>query len=153
MIQRAYVVLETSVAPRRLAGVRARIPVGRASEYFRAALDQVYAAARTGAIALDGQNVFVYRPHPDGDLTVEFCVGSLHAFDAIGAVEPIEMPTGSAATTIHWGDYGALNAAHRAVLAWCRENGRRLTGLSWEVYGHWNDDPARVRTDVYHAIE
>ena len=25
--------------------------------------------------------------------------------------------------------------------SWVRENGRRLAGPSWEVYGHWSDDP------------
>ena len=28
--------------------------------------------------------------------------------------------------------------------------GPRLAGVSWEVYGDWDDDPAKRRTDIYH---
>ncbi|MEO8562457.1 MAG: hypothetical protein ABI601_10305 [bacterium] len=35
----------------------------------------------------------------------------------------------------------------------CRANGREHTGTRWEVYGHWVDDPVRLRTDVLYLLE
>ena len=47
--------------PRAIAAVRARLPIRRVPAMFAEYLNQVYAAARDGAIQLDGQNIFVYR--------------------------------------------------------------------------------------------
>ena len=55
--------------------------------------------------------------------------------------------------TTHVGDYGRLGEANAAILEWCRANGRKHAGPSWEVYGHWNDDPAKLRTEVYYLLE
>ena len=33
-----------------------------------------------------------------------------------------------------------------------RETGAKM-GLSWEVYGHWNDDSTQLVTDVYYMLE
>lgn len=119
---------------------------------FRFSLDQVYAAATRHAIALDGQNVFVYRAGSTPLADVEFGVGVTEPFAPVGRVVYSQVPGGEVATTTHWGDYAALGAAHDAVVTWCRGNGHSLAGVSWEVYGHWNDDPAKRRTDVFHLL-
>jgi len=141
-------------APRTIAAVQARLPVQRVKAVFRDYLDQVYAAGRAGSVKLDGQNVFVYRSVPDQaeSADVSFGVGTLAPFNGAGAVEPVDLPTGDVATTTHWGDYSRLGDAHHAVIEWCRTNGRRPTGIRWEVYGHWTDDPAKLRTDVYYLL-
>ncbi len=54
--------------------------------------------------------------------------------------------------TTHVGDYGAMGAAHEAVIEWCRSHDRALTGTSWEVYGHWHADPAQCRTDILYLL-
>jgi effector-binding domain-containing protein len=141
-------------APRAIAAVRARLAISRVPSMFREYLDQVYAAARAGAVQLDGQNIFVYRvvAGADNEADIEFGVGVKSPFSPVGAVRYSELPTGDVATAVHWGDYARLGEAHDAVIAWCRANGRTLTGTRWEVYGHWNDDPARRRTDVYYLL-
>ncbi len=146
-------VREVTVAPRVVAGVRAQIQRGRVGQEFGRHLDQVYAAGRSGAVQLDGQNIFIYRACADDQLTVEFCVGVKAPFGAVGAVVPLETPQGLAATTTHHGDYRRLGDAHARVLEWCRENRRQLAGPSWEVYGHWHEDPAQLRTDVYYLLQ
>jgi effector-binding domain-containing protein len=148
-----YDVRETIVAARPVAGVRAQVPRGRVAQEFGRYLDQVYAAARTGAVSLDGQNIFIYRDATDKQLTVDFCVGVKAPFAPIGAVVPLETPSGVAAMTTHHGDYGGLGRANDAIHAWCRTNSRRLAGPSWEVYGHWHDDPAQLQTDVYYLLQ
>jgi hypothetical protein len=151
---RPYTVSRQVAAPRTIAAVHARMPVGAVPGAFRRYLDQVYAAGRAGAVHLDGQNVFVYRVASDrpGEVDVAFGVGVTAPFAATGAVEPTALPVGEVATTTHWGSYAGLGAAHDAVVAWCRTNGCRTAGASWEVYGHWTDDEAQLRTDVFHLL-
>ena len=150
-----YVVSRQVAAPRTIAAVHARVPVGAVPFTFGRYLDQVYAAARAGAVQLDGQNVFVYRCAPERptELDVAFGVGVTAPFAAAGAVEPTPLPVGEVATTTHWGSYAQLGAAHDAVIAWCGAHGRRRTGTSWEVYGHWTNDETRLRTDVFYLLE
>lgn len=148
-----YEVHEVTAAARAVAGVRAQVARGRVAQEFGRHLDQVYAAARAGAVQLDGQNIFIYRAATADTLTVDFCVGTTAPFTAVGAVEPLETPHGPAAMTTHVGDYGRLGEANAAILAWCRANNRSLAGPSWEVYGHWNADPAQLRTEVYYLLQ
>jgi hypothetical protein len=149
----SYDVREVLVPPRPVAGVRAVVPRGRVGQEFGRHLDQVYAAARAGAVQLDGQNIFIYRSATAEELTVDFCVGVTAPFSATGAVVPLETPHGLAAVTTHRGDYARMGDANAAIAAWCRANDRRRAGPSWEVYGHWHDDPALLRTDVYYLLE
>lgn len=149
---------ETSVtlqqAPHRgIAAVHARLPCGHVPAVFKTYLNQVYTAARNGAIPLDGQNIFVYRGGASGeDADVDFGVGVRSPFEPHGAVTYCELPTGDVAVATHWGDYAQLDTAHSAVLAWCRANDREPTGTRWEIYGHWTDDPAHRRTDVCYQL-
>jgi effector-binding domain-containing protein len=54
--------------------------------------------------------------------------------------------------TAHIGPYEQLRISHAAVIEWGRQNGYRLTGTCWEIYGDWNDDPAKLRTDIFHLV-
>lgn len=152
MSQAPYTVVETTVAPRLVAGVRARVARRRVGQEFGRHLDQVYAAARAGSVQLDGQNVFIYRDCIDDQLTIDFCVGATAPFAPVGAVLPLYTPGGLAVMTTHQGEYGGLGAANAAISAWCRAHDRTLAGPSWEVYGHWHADPAQLRTDVYYLL-
>lgn len=147
-----YDVHEVIAAPRAVAGVRAQVAPGRVSQEFGQHLDQVYAAARTGAVSLDGQNIFIYHAATAEQLTVDFCVGVTAPFAAVGSVVPLTTPAGSAAMTTHYGDYAKLGEANAAIRAWCGANGRKRAGPSWEVYGHWHDNPAQRRTDVFYLL-
>ena len=153
MSQGHHEVREVVVAARPLAGVRARVMRGHVAQVFARHLDQVYAASRAGAIALDGQNVFVYREATGDELLVDFCVGVTAPFAATADVVPLETPAGVAAMTTHHGEYGQLHQANAAILAWCRAHKRAIAGPSWEVYGHWHADPAQLRTDVYYLLQ
>jgi effector-binding domain-containing protein len=152
-ISMTYLVSVQHVEPRAFAAVRGTMPLRDVPSRFRELLDPVYAAARSGAISLDGQNIFVYRANQPGIADVEFGVGARNEFAPVGRVTYSSVPGGEVATTTHWGNYAKLGAAHDAVVAWCVAGGRKLTGVSWEVYGHWNDDPAKLRTDVYHLLQ
>ena len=148
-----YEVHEVNVAARPVAAVRAQVRRGRVAQEFGRHLDQVYAAARTGAVHLDGQNIFIYRAATADELTVDFCVGVTASFEAVGVVEPLETPHGAAAMTTHIGEYGRIGEANAAILAWCRAHGRLRAGPSWEVYGHWDADSTKLRTEVYYLLQ
>ncbi len=147
-----HIVVESMVEPRLVAGVRATVARGQVGREFGGYLDHVYAAARSGAVELDGQNIFIYRDCIDDLLTVDFCVGATAPFAAVGAVLPLHTPSGPVATTTHVGSYAGLGAANAAIAEWCHANDRRRAGPSWEVYGHWHEDAARLRTEVYYLL-
>lgn len=140
---------------RTIAAVHARVPISAVPSTFRRYLDQVYAAARAGLVALDGQNIFVYHDAPGqpAEADVAFGVGVTTPFVAVGNVRPTPLPVGEVATTTHLGNYSRLGTAHHAVIEWCHGHDRRLAGPRWEVYGHWTDDEARLRTDVFYLLE
>lgn len=139
--------------PRSIAALRVRLPIREVPRRFADYLNQVYAVGRSGAIKLDGQNIFVYSGDADGEADVEFGVGAIESFAPVGAVVHSATPSGVVATTTHWGDYARLGAAYDAVKAWCRSQGRSIAGPRWEVYGHWSDDPAKRRTDIFYLLE
>jgi effector-binding domain-containing protein len=126
-----------------IAIVRGRATHATLPKKIRALFDQFYA----GFKGKGGLNI-VYYP----------------AFDAAGEEFEIECgvqletggnsstPAGPVATTVYMGPYDQMSAAHQAIHAFARENGRRLAGPSWEVYGHWSDDPARLRTDIFYLL-
>src|ERR1700750_3139937 len=144
-------VVVEAARPRAIAAVHAQLAPKRIPAMFGTYLDQVYAAARAGAVQVDGQNIFLYHCRADGEVDAEFGVGVAGPFAPTGAVRYVELPTGQVATATHVGDYSGLRATHDAILAWCRANGRRLTDHSWEIYGHF--DPAvPPRTDIYYLL-
>src|SRR6267378_1424254 len=46
--------------------------------------------------------------------------------------------------------------AHAAIREWCVRHGHRCSGVSWEIYGHWeeswNTDSSKIRTDVFYLL-
>lgn len=141
---------------RTIAAVHVRLAVAMVPVSFRQYLDQVYAAAKEGAVQLDGQNVFLYYPvpgHPD-DADCAFGVGITNGLASpVGAVARTPLPAGEVAMTTLVGSYSGIRSAHQAVIQWCKDNGRRRTGIRWEVYGHWSNDESSLRTDIYHLLE
>jgi effector-binding domain-containing protein len=75
------------------------------------------------------------------------------AFVGDGRVVCSQTPAGLVATTAHFGPYNRLGDAHAAIVKWCSDHGHALAGPNWEVYGHWIDDPAQLRTDVFYLLQ
>ena len=49
-------------------------------------------------------------------------------------------------------EYADLASAYAALDRWCEDTGRRPAGVSWQVYGDWEEDPAKRRTDVFFLL-
>lgn len=136
------------VAARPLAVASAVTTAARLGDDIRSLLGLVWPVLRAQGVET-GLNVVVYRSNP---MTIEAGVEVLSAFDETERVRRSATPAGEAATTTHWGDYSQMRPAYQALEDWSRQTGRAFAGVSWEVYGHWSDDPAKVRTDIYFLL-
>jgi effector-binding domain-containing protein len=103
--------------------------------------------------AKGGRHVAIYW---DAGIRLEIGVELEGAFVEQGDVIRSATPGGHAAVLTHFGPYRGLGSAHEAIQSWCKANGHRLAGPSWEIYGHWQPDrdadPALIRTDVYYQL-
>jgi len=145
-----YQIELVSVRPTVLAAVRKRTTFEALGATIIKSLDEVYAFLRTAPVKQKGLNVVVYF---DDVINIEAGVQVSSEFEPTGTVICSATPAGTAARTIHYGPYSALGEAHEAIRAWCAKNGKTLAGPNWEVYGHWNDDPRKLRTDVYYLLK
>ena len=137
-----------------LAVVRERVPIAEISQQFGPLLDQVWAVINDGKLEKHGHNVFVYRPvSGDGSqVDVEFGVQVADRFADLGKVVCSQTPAGRVAHAVAYGPWEKLQTAHGALIAWCNEKGLERTSVNWEVYGDWEEDPAKRRTDVFHLL-
>jgi effector-binding domain-containing protein len=86
-------------------------------------------------------------------LVIEVGVQVPGPFDSPGPVVCSATPGGTAARAVHVGPYDRLGEAHDAIREWCKQNNHPIAGPFWEVYGHWNDNPNQLRTDVYYLLK
>ncbi len=147
-----YVIERRVVAPELIAAARGRSARRDVAKTMLALLDRSWAYVREHAIPNDGINVAIYAGDGSG-VAVEAGARVRAPFEPVGAIVCAATPGGLVATTAHIGPYERLGDAHAAIVAWCAANGHRLAGISWEVYGHWSDDPGALRTDIYYALD
>ena len=143
-----YKVQLEQVSPRSLAAVRETTNKQRLSADIRRLLDLVWPVIRAQGVKF-GHNVVVYYPVIDGQFAIEAGVEVGPEFVSTDQVKLAATPAGEVATVAYFGEYSQMGEGYAALDQWCAEHGRRRAGVSWEVYGDWNDDPAKLRTDIY----
>jgi effector-binding domain-containing protein len=120
---------------------------------WRELLAEVWAFLRDSDLTT-GRNVMLYR---DDSPRVEVGAEVSSSFVPSGRVVPSSLPAGRAAAAVARGEPSParLAGAHTAVRDWCAANGHTLTGIRWEVYGHWleDQDPALFETEVYWLLQ
>jgi effector-binding domain-containing protein len=116
---------------------------------WKTLLDEVYTFVRGGGAAQTGHNVMLYR---DDVPNVEVGVQVSGTFEPSGRVVPSVLPAGEIATALHRGPYDALEEAHLAVRTWCAARRHALTGVRWEIYGDWHEDPDDLETEVCYLL-
>jgi len=150
-----YEIKTTKAFPQLIAAVRARVPRGGVPQAFRDSLDKVWAFLRSHpGLRTDGHNLFLYHHEAaeSGFITVDFGVQVVRQFEQEFDVRCVETPGGEVVTTLHRGPYDRLSGAHTAIHDWCRRNGKRIGGFSWEIYGDWTDDPNKLETTVVYLL-
>jgi hypothetical protein len=108
---------------------------------IRALFDKLYAEPKPGR----GLNIVLYPGSVGGEFEIACGVLVDHGGNA-------STPAGTVATTVHIGPYNQMKPAHEAIHQWARDNNRQLAGPSSEIYGHWSDDPANLRTDIFYLL-
>jgi effector-binding domain-containing protein len=134
---------------RPIAVVRRRARPDELSTVVPAACGEVWKHVRAAEVKGAGRHVAVYL---DGQITLEVGVEVPSTFVGSGDVFLSATPAGAVARTVHMGPYRLLSRAHSAILDWCAATDVLLAGPNWEIYGHWNDDPAQLRTDVCYLL-
>ena len=133
-----------------LAVVRRRAAQRELSTVVPAACGHVWTALKTHNVTGAGRHVALYL---DGAINLEVGVEITGAFSGAGDVVRSATPAGPVATVAHIGPYDRLDQAHQAIREWCQAHGHACAGPSWEIYGHWTDDPAQLRTDVFYLLK
>jgi hypothetical protein len=120
---------------------------------WRELLAEVWAFLRDSDLA-PGRNVMLYR---DDAPSVEVGAEVSASFARAGRVVPSSQPAGRAAVAVSRGELSAASLAktHAAVRDWCAAEGHALSGVRWEIYGHWveGQDPALFETEIYWLLE
>jgi len=148
----AYEAIIERVAAQPMAAVGAKASQPQLSRVIPTALDAVYAALRTGDYGPLGPNVVLYQNWVDGVMDLHIGVGLERPFPGVGKVVAAETPAGEAVHVVYFGEYSQMQPAHKAAQDGARALGRRLTGVSWEVYGDFTSDMSKLRTDIYYQL-
>lgn len=150
----AYEVVLERVEAVPMAAIAARASGDQLARVIPSGLDGVYAALHTGDYGPLGCNTVLYALGDDGK-TMDLRIGVRleRPFPGVGKVAHAETPACEAVHVVYLGDYSKMHPAHQAAQAGARQMGRKLTGVSWEVYGDWLSDPTTVRTDIYYEVE
>jgi len=148
----SYEVRTEWARPRALAAIREATSRARLGADIVRLLDLVWPVLREQGVRT-GHNVVVYQGGAGGTFTVDVGVEALTDFEDRGQVRHVSTPSGEVATVTYFGPYSGLAPAYAALDRWCADHGRSPAGASWEVYGDWAEDPAKLRTDIYYLLE
>lgn len=132
--------------------IKGRVQPKELSKFVPAACGEVWSFIRSAGLLRPGRHVALYL---DGG-SVEAGAEVSERFVGNDRVHCSQLPAGRAATATHFGPYARLGEVHSKVRHWCAEHGHRLSGVCWEIYGHWDEswsaDPSKIRTDVFHLV-
>ncbi len=143
-----------TVAAEPMAAVAARATQPMLSRVIPASLDKVWAFLRADDFGKLGCNTVYYAPMQRGaELDLLVGVRLAAPFAPKGDIVVAETPAGDVSHVVYFGEYSGMHPAHQAAQDGAAAHGRALTGASWEVYGDWFDDWAKVRTDIYYQLE
>jgi effector-binding domain-containing protein len=150
-----YQVVTKNVMPQPLAAVRRRVRIGDVGRVWKPSLDLVWEYLRSQeGLRTDGHNCFLYH-HPapgEGTMVVDFGVQVIRPFQDAGEIVCTETPAGEVAVTTHIGSYAKLATAHEAINSWRAATGRTFGACSWEIYGDWTEDEAKLETQVVYLL-
>jgi len=144
-----YQVHAERVESQTTAVVRRRASLRELAQVVPQGCGEVWAFARAAGLPRPGRHLALYF---DNEINLEVGVEVDRPFVGNDQVVCSSTPAGLVATAAHFGPYNRLGDAHDAVCKWCTANGCVKAGPCWEVYGHWDDDPAKLRTDVYYLL-
>jgi len=148
-----YQIELTDSKPIITAVIRNRVPAKELAQFVPAACGEVWSFIRSAGLQRPGRHLALYL---DAQGSVEVGAEVSEPFAGNERVHCSQLPAGRVVTTVHFGPYGRLPEAHAAIREWCARHGHRCSGVSWEIYGHWeeswNADSSKIRTDVFYLL-
>jgi len=103
--------------------------------------------------------IVVYPDRPDimlingsAGITVDIGLKVDSAFHGDSMLQSLATPAGRVAWARYQGPYAMLPVIHTDIRAWCIDRGHRITGLCWDHYSHWHEEPERRVTEVYYQL-
>src|SRR3954453_21087114 len=145
-----YTVQLANVDPQPLAVVRRRASQRQLSVVVPEGCGVVWNFLKAAQIQPRGRNAAVYL---DDVINLQVGVEVFGPFTSGSEVVPSATPAGTVATTVNYGPYPRLAEAHAAIRRWCADHHHSLAGPNWEIYDHWTDDAAKLRTDVFYLLK
>ena len=134
--------------------IRSRVGAKELPRFVPAACGEVWSFIRSAGLPRPGRHLALYL---DAQGSVEVGAEVSEPFAGNDRVHCSQLPAGRVVTTIHFGPYARLSEAHAGIRVWCAEHGQRCSGISWELYGHWeeswNTDSSKIRTDVFYLLD
>ena len=143
-----YEIRTERVEAQSFAGIRTATTRAQVSRDIIRTLDRIWPVLREQHVRTR-HNIVVYHGGLDD---IEVGVEIFSELTETGDIRRLATPAGEVATTAYYGEYSAMLPAYAAIETWCRDHGRRPTGVSWEPYGDWDDDPAKRRTDIFFVL-
>jgi effector-binding domain-containing protein len=136
-------------APVLLALTQTELIRSEISARIRGMFDITYSWLRSADVRQVGHNYALYDECRKQSLRVRVGFPVSGPFPDTELVKCVEFEPGWAAHATHNGSYGNLHVTYRLLTEWCLQERFSLNGESWEIYGDWNDDPSKLKTDQY----
>ncbi len=132
--------------------IRSRVPPQEFARFVPAACGEVWSFFRSAGLPKPGRHTALYLV----DGLVEVGAEVAAPFAGNERIQCSQLPGGPVAWTTHFGPYQLLGDAHGAIREWCARHQHQLSGVCWEIYGHWeeswNSNPSKIRTDIFHLL-
>jgi hypothetical protein len=144
-----------TVAPRPTAVVSQTTTWKEFPNLWRPLLDEVYGFVRPHPELSPEEGPEIWRNaflYLDDKPTVEVGVLVARPFEPQGRVIPSQLPAGDVVAAVHRGDYAEMGRTHQAVNDFIAAHDLRRAGPSWEIYGHWHEDPNQLETEIYYLV-
>jgi effector-binding domain-containing protein len=142
-----------TVAPVLLALTQAELLRSEIPARIRGMFDITYSWLRSADVRQAGHNYALYDKCTKHSLRVRVGFPVSGPFHDTESIHCIEFSPGPAAHATHIGPYVNLHVTYRLLAEWCLQEHLPLSGESWEIYGDWNDDPSKLKTDLYLALK
>jgi effector-binding domain-containing protein len=146
-------VRQIEALPRPIACIAELVPPTALSAAISRLLGEVWQHLGRAGILTTGHNAILYNGPANPDVDALFGVEVHEKFTPAGRIIAAETPGGPAAMAVYWGEYTGLPEAHTSIRRWLDGQGLRRAGPSWEIYHDWNDDPKKLRTDIFYLLE
>jgi hypothetical protein len=138
---------------RRILAVRKKVRWTQIGKVAIPSLDEVWKHIRENDISGYGHNVFIYRGMNPLGVEASFGVEVPADVEAPKGLVIDHTPTGRAATFHQYGDYSKLIDTNLTIRKWCKQQDLKVGSISWDLYGDWNEDPSKQRTDVFYLLK